>query len=367
MFHEPRIARASGRRILSRFGLASRKDEPLPAARPASVAAERAALVTAIGQFLQRHDLAVSPENLARAHSIVTAIDQHLASKVHKRECAGQPITQDWLDENAGHDRRKHRQARELDQLARSVESSATQLGESSRTAQLAVSSYSRELEQQIAEVEATGLCDESVTRLARIARAMLDRTRDMELEMRSREVEARQLRYNVEQARHEAAVDHLTNLPNRRAFEGVFAQERDEARRDGTALCLALCDIDLFKQVNDRHGHETGDRVIRAVGEALDRISDHCHVARHGGEEFALLFRGLDLGAAARELDAARARFSVRHFVDKVSGRPIGAITFSGGIVDAFAYPDLSSALRAADEALYRAKERGRNRVERG
>src|SRR3546814_16509901 len=85
--------------------------------------------------------------------------------------------------------------------------------------------------------------------------------------------------------------LDYLTGLPNRRAFELLLDRHHKEARAALEPLSVAFCDIDEFKKVNDLHGHEAGDRVIKAIADTLARISnDHCHVARHGGEEFVML-----------------------------------------------------------------------------
>lgn len=367
MSYETRIAPPGGNRLLRLLGIGGREETPVAVSDPATLQRERAELINEIGAFLLRHELAVSAENLAAAHGIVTGIDRKLAGKASSREIAGEPITQAWLDENRVHDRQVHQTAKELDQLARSMEVSVMQFGETSRSAQAAAFDYGRDLQRHVESVEEQGDTEDVIASLTKIARAMLDRTKEMEEEMRKSELEARQLRTSLDKARRDATIDHLTNLPNRRAFEEVFAQEKIAAQADLEPLCLALCDIDFFKKVNDTHGHETGDRVIRAVGQALDRISDRCHVARHGGEEFALLFRGLNVDGALASLDAARERFAARHFVDKISGKPIGDVTFSGGVVDVFGFETMSDALRAADEALYRAKESGRNRIERG
>jgi diguanylate cyclase len=368
MSYEGKIAESGTGRLLRILGIGSREsgEGPAAAARP-SLKEERAALIDQIGDFLLRHELAISAENLTRAHGIVTGINRSLAGKARSLENAGEPITQAWLDENQPHDRGSHQTATELDELAKSMEVSITRFGESSRTAQAAASSYGRDLERHVEAVEDNANTEDVIANLTQIARAMLDRTRAMEEEMRVSELESRQLRRSLEKARHDATVDHLTGLPNRRAFEEVFAEEKLAAQNELEPLCVAICDIDFFKKVNDTHGHETGDRVIRAVGQALDRISDRCHVARHGGEEFALLFRGLDVEGACGALNDARERFAARHFVDKISGNAIGGVTFSGGVVNVFAYENMSDALRAADEALYRAKEAGRNRIEIG
>ena len=116
---------------------------------------------------------------------------------------------------------------------------------------------------------------------------------------------------------------------------------------------------------VSQPDGSSGRDRVIQSVGEVLLRISnDKCHVARHGGEEFVLLFRGLTVAQAHDILDKARASLAQRNFINRATDQPIGQVTFSGGIADVFAFPDTREALRAADQALYRAKNEGRNRI---
>lgn len=158
---------------------------------------------------------------------------------------------------------------------------------------------------------------------------------------------------------------DHLTGLPNRRAFEQRFEIEYREARAQGQTLSVAFCDVDRFKNINDAHGHDAGDRVLRLVAENLARVSnDRCHVARHGGEEFVLLFRDRPLTDAVECLDRLRYDLASRRLVNRATDEPIGQVTFSCGIADVFGFPDRRTALRAADGALYRAKQEGRNRV---
>ena len=104
---------------------------------------------------------------------------------------------------------------------------------------------------------------------------------------------------------------------------------------------------------------------MLKVVAETLSRISDsRCHVARHGGEEFAVLFRALTLEKAWDRLDHAREEIAERRLVNRATDMPFGRVTFSGGIADVFAYSSRSDALRAADEALYAAKQSGRNRI---
>ena len=137
---------------------------------------------------------------------------------------------------------------------------------------------------------------------------------------------------------------------PDRRAFEACFEQEYREARANAQTLAVGFCDIDHFKLVNDTHGHDAGDRVIKLVAQSLARISnDHCHVARHGGEEFVVLFRNVALDDAMASLNRLRQEMAERRLVSRANDLPFGQVTFSGGIADVFAFPDRRAALRAA------------------
>ncbi len=156
-----------------------------------------------------------------------------------------------------------------------------------------------------------------------------------------------------------------MTGLPNRRAFETVLEREYRDARASFDPLTVAFCDIDHFKRINDTHGHDAGDRVIRLIAEMLATISDdNCHVARHGGEEFVMLFRGVSLSEAHKKLDGLREQMAERRLRNRETDEPLGQITFSAGIADVFDFPDPRAALKAADEALYAAKQGGRNQV---
>ena len=146
----------------------------------------------------------------------------------------------------------------------------------------------------------ASGAAVEDITRLAT---TMLDRVQAAEERLAAATVEAEALRVELEAARDDARRDPLTGLANRRAFEDAFT----EATRAGAPICVALCDIDRFKSVNDRFGHAVGDRVLKVIAEALREACGEHLVARYGGEEFAILFTGVTVEAAVATLDGAR------------------------------------------------------------
>jgi diguanylate cyclase (GGDEF)-like protein len=160
---------------------------------------------------------------------------------------------------------------------------------------------------------------------------------------------------------RSQAERDDLTGLLNRRAFHQQLEALLHEARRSSRPLGLVLIDLDHFKQVNDQHGHQTGDSALVAVADALgNSVRERDVVARVGGEEFAVLLpdtepdAGLAIAERARQRVASQTQLALR-------------LTLSAGLA---AYPgdgaDAAALLRAADAALYDAKRAGRNRAKR-
>ncbi len=161
-----------------------------------------------------------------------------------------------------------------------------------------------------------------------------------------------------------QALADDLTDLANRRRCEDALSAELARAERFGTSLTVVFADLDEFKAVNDRHGHPCGDLVLREFAAVLRATVREADVAgRWGGEEFLLLLPGTDAAGGAQLAERIRTELESR-VVLAPDGTPIG-VTCSFGLAS---YPALEGAgalLAAADEALYRAKRNGKNRVE--
>jgi diguanylate cyclase (GGDEF)-like protein len=159
------------------------------------------------------------------------------------------------------------------------------------------------------------------------------------------------------------ATTDALTGLPNRRRFFEVARRWLEGERAAGEGAAWLALDIDHFKRVNDRHGHEAGDRVLRAVAaEMLAQVRGGDLVARLGGEEFAVFLPGAD-ETAAREA-AERLRAGIAALVTPDRAGTIGVTVSVGVCALRGGRADLDAVLAAADEALYRAKREGRDRV---
>jgi diguanylate cyclase len=320
--------------------------------------------VRAIGDFLVAHDLALTPYTLTVAHDCVMDADPLLARQLSRRRESGQPVTLEWLEQTCAHGSRETGVSM-LGEVMERLEQSLSQFGASAAAAQTATRDYNEALSEHGRALQKSGAASGVVTEIVNLVREMVGRTREIERDMERSEKESRQLRNNLDRAKRAADEDYLTGLPNRRAFDRRLADELNAVDETGEPLCVAFCDIDHFKRVNDTHGHETGDRVLRAVAQKLAAISnDKCHVARHGGEEFAVVLRGYTLGEAQVVVNEARESLASKQLVNRATRLPIGLVTFSAGIAEISHFPDVKDLLKAADEALYRAKQEGRNRV---
>lgn len=160
---------------------------------------------------------------------------------------------------------------------------------------------------------------------------------------------------------------DELTGLANRRHMNEVLAGEWTRSRRSDQPLTLVMIDIDLFKLYNDHYGHQAGDHCLRRVAQAIQSGAGRAGdlAARYGGEEFLLILPDTDVAAGRYLAEAVRKSVEALNLPHAHS--PSGKVTISVGVAalsDGF-YETAESLLRAADEALYRAKDAGRNQVQ--
>jgi diguanylate cyclase (GGDEF)-like protein len=178
-----------------------------------------------------------------------------------------------------------------------------------------------------------------------------------------------------VESAYAMAYHDELTGLPGRRALNDALL------RVDGT-YTIAMVDVDHFKKFNDAHGHDVGDQVLRMVAARLARVTGGGRAFRYGGEEFTVLFAGRTAEESAPHLETLRATVAGATFTkrgaERATKKPIAkstparadargkqlAVTVSIGVAEARGPVQPDEVIRAADRALYRAKDEGRNRV---
>jgi diguanylate cyclase (GGDEF)-like protein len=161
------------------------------------------------------------------------------------------------------------------------------------------------------------------------------------------------------------SGTDQLTGLLNRRGFDHAADSALTEAHNANLPTTVLMCDIDRFKAINDQFGHEFGDKVLIAVAQVLCSFAERRQmlVARHGGEEFAVVMTGLSKERAAQYAEDLRQACAAEAVVaDGASTN----VTISIGLAQSHGEMDLSKVMRMADQALYAAKHQGRNRVVR-
>ena len=166
------------------------------------------------------------------------------------------------------------------------------------------------------------------------------------------------------EALRREATHDGLTGVWNRTAIMEILGRELARGNREMSPVAVMLADLDHFKQINDGHGHMAGDEVLREAAHRMQAgLRRYDSIGRYGGEEFLIVLPGCDAAGAAAQAERMRNAFDSREF--RFDGKPIRA-TCSIGV----SWTDLADVaqtellIRCADEALYLAKHRGRNRV---
>src|SRR5207247_928584 len=171
-------------------------------------------------------------------------------------------------------------------------------------------------------------------------------------------------LRDNVQNSIEMAITDALTGLHNRRYMESHLSTLVEQASSRGKPLALMILDIDFFKSINDTYGHDAGDDVLRAFANRIRKSIRGIDLAcRYGGEEFVVVMPETDLAVATAVAERLRRRIASEPFRVHQGARQI-EMTISIGIAALGSGDDAATLIRRADQALYRAKRDGRNRV---
>ncbi len=191
-------------------------------------------------------------------------------------------------------------------------------------------------------------------------------RSRD-DLLMARKAVEAaqekiKQLEAELEQLSEKVQEDQLTGTLNRRGLEDAFEREAARADRQESLLCLAILDIDDFKQINDNHGHQTGDDALKYLARMVDEtIRPTDIVARFGGEEFVILLPETGMDEAVAVMTRLQRNLTKKFFLHN-NERLL--MTFSAGVAQRISGETQDAVVARADKALYVAKQTGKNRV---
>ncbi|USI72920.1 GGDEF domain-containing protein [Sphingomonas morindae] len=320
-------------------------------------------LFAKIGALLSEAGLEPTPHNYEFFYRYATGADKQLIAAVDTVRAAGQPlnnrivgtIRRELFGAGGGLGRVIENAERELGRMVDYVEQSDADTREYRDRLDRSAVDHATTLDRQKAVladmVEATN--------------AILSQTDKLQSELArsAREIDA--LKADLEIARTESRSDPLTGLANRKACCDYLGAQLPRAARDQKQLSLIFLDIDHFKRVNDRFGHRTGDEVLRLVGQTLERSFHGVgFAARWGGEEFVVVMPGASAPQAAAYADRFRETIGARAVKVRGTGEEIGRVTLSMGISELVKNDTIQSLVDRADQALYEAKEGGRDRV---
>ena len=172
-------------------------------------------------------------------------------------------------------------------------------------------------------------------------------------------------LKSKLKKTKHEAHTDPLTNLANRRSFEQRLQYERIKAIENSDTFCIMMVDIDHFKKINDNHGHLAGDSVLKNLADILSRsLRKSDFSARIGGDEFCVILAGEELSGASITAVKIKSIINNRKWRLRGTGQDLEDVTISIGIAQYKFNDSEEDLIKRADDALYLAKESGRNSI---
>ena len=309
-----------------------------------------------------------TPNNYLVWYSHCSGSYPDLSRVIRSMETAGEPFTEEALAEI--HDRffGTGGQVRLIDETCQRIEDTMghilDQIGGLSEDS----GRYGTRLEEFSSQLSAP----EPPVSLQAIVSAVLAETREIESRARRLEEELTQssqclesLRSDLAHAQREVNTDGLTGIANRKWFDYRLRAAIDETLLTQRPLSLLLADIDHFKSFNDTFGHPVGDQVLKLVAQVLAKsVKGRDLPARYGGEEFGIILPQTDIIGATSLAEQLRTTVAGNRIRLKISGQNLGGITMSIGCAQYRPGETPSSLIERTDEALYRAKREGRNRV---
>lgn len=315
---------------------------------------------------MSEHGIACNPNNFAIWYEYVSGVNPDLTRAIDILLSNRQEVTPQRNDEIYDRffgrpDPQTHEVGGRIETAAQKILRALSTLGTDTESYREALAAFSGGLEgaESISDVETL------ITDITSETRTMNDQIVTLQSEVSASTEEIGELKRKLEEARREAMTDGLTGIANRKCFDERLRMAAAEAMETGTPLSLVMTDLDHFKKFNDQHGHPVGDQVLKLVGTTLiQNIKGKDTAARYGGEEFALILPDTDLSGAQSVAETIRQAVASKRLYKRGSDTPLGTITLSLGVATYRPGEPIDELVRRTDEALYFAKNTGRNRV---
>lgn len=316
--------------------------------------------------MMSRHNIPATPDNYATWYMHVSGENPELSADIdkliaEKADFSVEVNTRLYRHHVAEHDLSNVDQIRaDLNKILTEVGSTLSDAGDGARSFEGKLGGIASDFseKQDLSEIRAL------LTTLVQETRQMQSATSAMQNNFESKSREIDDLQEQLQRERKRAITDPLTGLYNRFALIDQLTAAAGEAN-EGEPLSLVMLDIDHFKPINDTHGHLIGDRVIRFVAQVLEKnTKGKDTAARYGGEEFTVLLPETPIQGAQAVAESIRKAVANAQLVRADNKKPLGQITISAGVATYRSEEDVMELISRADQALYRSKNDGRNRV---
>ncbi len=221
-----------------------------------------------------------------------------------------------------------------------------------------------KSVERSVYDLSAQGGYETIKAALLQQITLVLDSNRSLEHDLVCTRYQLEEVATELDRTRLEARVDELSGVGNRKAFDESLQFMFSRFKRHNASFAMLLIDVDHFKWINDTHGHPAGDAVVTRLGATLrEALRGGDHVARYGGDEFALLLGGVEEEVALAVAQRIRRKVETTNFDVGVDDARV-AVTLSMGLAVCGFHDTPESLMKKADAALYRSKQAGRNRL---
>ena len=241
-----------------------------------------------------------------------------------------------------------------------------TNLLDSTKQFNTEVGSHNQELnsvKQSVTDLQHSGFDSVQEVLIEQISQ-VVESNKRMENDLVMTQYQLEEQAQEIDRTRKEARTDELSGLENRKAFDEALNYLITRYKSKTISFGLLLCDVDHFKRINDTFGHQAGDEVVKRIGTTLKEcVRPQDHVARFGGDEFAILLDKVTTSDAQDVAVRMRGTVERTNFATKEGNGDL-AVTLSMGMAVVTPEDDMESILKRADQALYRSKERGRNQL---